>query len=247
MKLKVLGSVSPYVKGKNNCPGYMIEKEETKIILDCGSGITREINLPDDLKKLTIIISHLHRDHYADLLTLGYATYVYNKLGLLNEKIKVYFPNDYSADKTYLESMDEHFFEFITYDELDKLNIGNLEITFRQNPHPVKTFAIKVKDKSHTLVYSSDTGYENNTLEEFAKDADLLVCETTFLKTQKGRIDNHLSTIEAGKIAQTAKVKKLMITHTWPEINKKVYLKETKEVFKNVIPAKEGKVLKIGK
>ena len=43
MKLKILGSVSPYVKGKNNCPGYLVIKGNTKVLLDCGSGITREM------------------------------------------------------------------------------------------------------------------------------------------------------------------------------------------------------------
>lgn len=49
MKLKVLGSVSPYIKGKDNCPGYLIENDKTKVLLDCGSGITREMNLPSNL------------------------------------------------------------------------------------------------------------------------------------------------------------------------------------------------------
>lgn len=247
MKLKVLGSISPYVKGKSNCPGYLIEKENQKVLLDCGSGITRELKLPNDLENLTIIISHLHRDHYADLLSLSYATYVYHRLGLLKDKIKVYIPKEESIDKTYLENMDEHFFEIINYNEKTKININNLEITFRKNPHPVLTYSIKVIDDKKTLVYSSDTGYENNTLEEFAKDADLLICETTFLETQKGETDNHLTTIEAGTIAKKSKVKKLMITHTWPELDKKLYLKETKKVFKKVISAKEGKILKLGR
>ena len=247
MKLRVLGSVSPYAKGKNNCPGYLIDKKETKILLDCGSGITRELNLPKDLENLTIIISHLHRDHYADLLTIGYASYVYNKLGLLKEKINVYIPEEDSIDKTYLDKIDEHFLNFITYDEKTRLNINGLSISFRQNPHPVTTYSIKIKNEKNTLVYSGDTGYKNNVLEEFAKDADLLICETTFLKSQKGIEDNHLTTHEAGTIADKAKVKKLMITHVWPEIKKIVYLKETKQIFKKTIVAKEGKVLKIGR
>lgn len=245
MKLKVLGSVSPYVKGKNNCPGYLIEAGNKKVLLDCGNGITRELNLPDDLNNLTIIISHLHRDHYGDLLTLGYATYVYQKLGQLKEKVKVYLPNEDSIDKTYLENMSEHFFEFITYDEKTTIE-DNLKISFRKNPHPVLTFSIKLEDNKNTIVYSSDTGYKKNTLEEFAKDADLLICETTFLKNQKGNSDNHLTTYEAGLISKKAKVKRLMITHTWPEINKKLYLKETKKIFKKTITAEEGKTLKIG-
>lgn len=246
MKLKVLGSISPYVKGKNNCPGYLIETKNKKILLDCGSGITRELNLPDDLNNLIIVISHLHRDHYGDLLTLGYATYVYQKLGLLKEKVKVYLPNEDSVDKTYLENMNEHFFELITYNE-NTIIEDDFKISFRKNPHPILTYAIKVEDNKNTIVYSSDTGYKNNTLEEFAKDVDLLICETTFLRNQKSNEDNHLTTYEAGLISKKAKVKRLMITHTWPEINKKLYLKETKKMFKQTITAKEGKILKIGK
>ena len=228
MKLKVLGSVSPYQNKNNNCPGFLVEKEDKRYLLDCGSGITRELNIPNDLKNLTIIISHLHRDHYADLLTLGYATYVYHKLGVLKEKVKVYIPNEDSIDKTYLENMNEHYFEFKTYDE--KTIVGdNLKITFRKNPHPVLTFSMKVEDEKTKLVYSSDTGYKENTLEDFSKHADLLICETTFLENQKGEIDNHLTTKEAGIIAKKAKVKRLMITHTWPEINKSLYLEETKK------------------
>lgn len=245
MKLKVLGSVSPYVKGKNNCPGYLIETNNKKFLLDCGNGITRQLNFPNDLNDLTIIISHLHRDHYGDLLTLGYATYVYHKLGQLTKKIKVYLPKEESIDKTYLENMTEHFFEFIPYDEKTIIE-DELKISFKKNPHPILTFSIKVEDNKNTIVYSSDTGYKNNTLEEFAKDADLLICETTFLRNQKGKEDNHLTTIETGNIAKKAKVKKLMITHTWPEINKKLYLKETKTIFKKTIIALEGKTLKIG-
>ncbi len=245
MKLKVLGSVSPYQKGKNNCPGYLVEKNNKKVLLDCGSGITRNLSLPKDLENLTIIISHLHRDHYGDLLTLGYATYVYQKLGLLKEKVKVFLPKDENSDKLYLESMNEHFFEFIHYDEKTVIN-DNLKISFKKNPHPILTFSIKLEDKDKVLVYSSDTGYKNNALEEFAKDADLFICETTFLQNQKGEEDNHLTTLEAGQISKKAKVKKLMITHTWPEIDKKLYLKETKKVFRNTIVAKEGKTLKIG-
>lgn len=247
MKLKVLGSISPYIKGKDNCPGYLIEKDNIKVLLDCGSGITREMKLPNDLQNLTIVISHLHRDHYADLLTLGYATFVYHRLGLLNEKVKVYIPNTESIDKTYLLNMDEHFFEFIPYDEKSTINLNTLEISFKQNPHPVLTYSIKVKDNKHILVYSSDTGYQNNTLEDFAKDADLLICETTFLTSQKGEVDNHLTAQEAGTIAKKAKVKKLMITHTWPELDKKLYLKEAKTIFKKTIPAITGKVLKLGR
>ncbi len=246
MKLKVLGSVSPYCAKKGNCPGYLLEKDNNRILLDCGNGITREMSFPKELENLTIVISHLHRDHYGALLTIGYASYVYHHLGLLKEKIKVYLPKSPSLDSKYLTSMRECFMEFIFYDEKTTIRVGDLKISFKRNPHPVPTYAIKVASTNESIVYSADTGYQNNVLEEFAKNADLLICETTFLKSQKQSEDNHLTTIEAGMIAKKAQVKKLLITHFWPEIPKIKYKLETKRIFKNTIVAQEGKTIEIG-
>lgn len=36
-----LGTVSPYSKESHNCPGFLIEYQEEKVLLDCGNGITR--------------------------------------------------------------------------------------------------------------------------------------------------------------------------------------------------------------
>ena len=82
-------------------------------MLDCGNGICANLNFPDDVKNLNIIISHLHKDHYSDVLSIGYTSYVYKNLGLLNEKIKVYIPKTaddtkYYIDYKYLYSFEEN-------------------------------------------------------------------------------------------------------------------------------------------
>ena len=246
MQLKVLGSVSPYCKNNLNCPGYLIEENNHKILLDCGNGITSEMSFPQDLENLTIIISHLHKDHYGDLLSLAYASFVYHNLGLLTERVKVYLPADESIDYTYIKSFNEHFLEFIPYHKDTIINIDNLKITFSPNPHQILTFSIKVETNNQSIVYSSDTAYHDNTLEKFAQNTNLLICETTYLKDQIKRTDNHLNTIEAATIAKNAQVEQLMITHTWPEISKQIYQEETKSIFPNTITAEEGKKLKIG-
>ena len=92
MELKILGSISPYCKDDKNCPGYLVTEGSSKVLLDCGNGITRNLKLPEDLENLNIIISHLHKDHYGDLLSLGYATYVFHNLGYLPNRVKVYIP-----------------------------------------------------------------------------------------------------------------------------------------------------------
>lgn len=268
MEIKTLGSVSPNSNGDKKGVGYLVKSGDYKVLLDAGSGITGLMNLDEDLNNLIIKISHLHADHIEELLALSYATYVRHNLGLLDERIKVYIPEpDYYYEEEHygdnksgwgtrevkkeipvqllLEHIDNHF-EFITYDEKREIKHGDLIITNAKNPHDVKCYSTKLSDGNSSIVYSGDTGYKNNSLETFSKDADLLICESTFLKGQIRKGNNHLYAYEAGRIAKAANVKQLMLTHFWPDIDKQRYVDEAKEEFDNVIASKEGEVIKLG-
>lgn len=270
MEIKILGSISPYCKEDKNCPGYLVTEGSSKVLLDCGNGITRNLKLPEDLENLNIIISHLHKDHYGDLLSLGYATYVFHNLGYLPNRVKVYIPEadmrnvteDYKdadgwgashmvkkpiLDYVFLQEFGpEQFFEFIPYNEKTKLEIGNMKIEFSKNPHQVNTYSTKVVDKDKTFVYSGDTGYQGNSLVRLAEEADILLCEATFLRGQTRLSDNHLYAYEAARIAKEANVRKLILTHFFPEIDKEQYVQEARTIFENTAAAEEGKVLKLG-
>ena len=270
MELKVLGSVSPYPKGDKNGVSNLIIDGDYKILLDCGPGSTRLLNMEDDLNNLIVIISHLHKDHYADLLALGYASFVYHNLGYLNKRIPVYIPygdkiekeehygsNDNGwgirtqkvnlPDYEYLKNFgNEHFLEFIDYNSDVELTHGELKCEFVSNPHPLNTYSVRVENGKQSFVYSADTGFQNNYLIELADNADLFICEATFLKGQNKKIDNHLYAYEAGLIAKEANVKELLLTHFWPGADKQKYVDEASDVFKNVHAAEEGKVYKIG-
>lgn len=249
MKIKALGTISPYCKNDLCCPGFLIENGSSKILLDAGSGITRYLHMQEDLKNLTIIISHLHKDHYADLLSIGYATFVLHNLGFLKDKVKVYLPQkninmteQELVDYYYLKNFKEdNYLEFLEYSDQTVLNIDDMKITFNKNIHPVTTYACKVESKEKTVVYSSDTGYKNNTLAAFSKNTDVLICEASFLEGQEKKRDYHLYASEAALIAKRANVGELILTHFYPEIEKELYLKEAQKVFKKTKVAEEGK------
>ena len=258
-----LGTVAPYSKGEHNCPGFLVNYGEEKILLDCGNGITRLLSLPDDLKNSTIFISHLHPDHYGDLLSLKKAVFVNQKLGLINEKVKIYLPehpkdvfkgDSWNSDgyKYYEKMPDAHFLDILLeresfdleyYKDHKKVKKEGIDISFCKNPHDIDSYGIRLDTEAGSVVYSGDTGYKYNTLEQLAKDADLLICESTFLRGHRRDQDHHLYAIEAAEIAKSANVKQLMLTHFWPEIDKQCYLDEAKEVFENTIVAEEGKPL----
>lgn len=262
-----LGTVSTYCYKGKKCPGFLVQYGKNKILLDCGNGICENLNLPNDFDNLTIIISHLHSDHYGELLSIAQTSYVFNKLGYLNKRIKVFIPegdyvqitegyeddNGWGAsrlieknliDFDYLLNLEkESYLEFIPYKQKDKLNIEDLQISFARNPHPLITYSTKLEIDGIKLVYSSDTGYQGNCLEEFASNVNLLICEATFLKGQTRNSDNHLFAYEAAKIAKKANVDKLLLTHFWPSIDKQNYVNEAREIFSNTEAAQEGKKL----
>ena len=117
------------------------------------------------MEKLTIIISHLHHDHYGDLLSLAYDSYVLHNVGLLQHKIPVYIPKPDLTESTetveinmntynFLTNLgEENYLEFRFYDENDKLNIGDVKIDFSRNPHQIPTYSIRAKKNNQIEYY----------------------------------------------------------------------------------------------
>jgi ribonuclease Z len=97
------------------------------------------------------------------------------------------------------------------------------------------------------LVYIIDSAYTED-LVKFSKDADLLVCESTFTSDLKdeAREYGHMTASDAATLAKKAKVKQLVITHfsqrykTSDEL-----LNEAKKIFKNTVAAKDFMTLDI--
>lgn len=239
-----LGTISPYIKGNMNCPGFLVEYNNKRILLDCGNGITRLLNFPEDLNDLNIIITHYHKDHFGDLNALQYASYVYHNLGLLNKKIKIYLPkNDIGFNKASITSTCESYSEYYDIDNSCSFFIDDLNITFENNnSHAIESYMAKLQNNDFKIIYTSDVGTTNLIkLENFCKDADLIICESSFLQKYNVNIKTHMTAYEAGIIASKSNAKKLLLTHFWPEEDKKLYLDEAKSNFNNVEVAEEGK------
>ena len=183
MKLIVLGTQSPITTKGHHCPGFLIKDGKNKILLDCGSGTHSLLDFPNDLENLSVIISHLHRDHYNDVYNLQYGSFVFHNQKRIEKPIDIYMP------KTPIEKVKDVIDEkesFSKYHFIDKnttLKIGNVEISFCNTDHPIETYAIKIKNGDKSIVYTSDTSYSaKDRIVQFAQNADLLICESSLLK-----------------------------------------------------------------
>jgi ribonuclease BN (tRNA processing enzyme) len=245
-----LGTVSPYTKGNMNCPGFLIEYNNKKLLLDCGNGITRLLNLREDLKDLSVIITHYHKDHFGDLGALQYASYVYHNLELIDKKIKIYLPkNDIAFNKVSITSNNESFAEYHDIDDSYSFHIDDLNITFEDNKsHTIESYMVKLQNKDFKIIYTSDIGTTNlSKAADFCKNADLIICESSFLRKHNSNSKTHMTAYDASILANKSNAQKLLLTHFWPEEEKELYLKEAKQCFNNVEIAEEGKKLTLCK
>ncbi len=241
-----LGTVSPYPKENMNCPGFLIKYNNKNVLLDCGNGITRLLKLPKDLENLNVIITHYHKDHFGDIGALQYASYVYHNLGILNSKIKIYLPeNDINFSKQMIISSPESYAEYFDINDNFSFSVDDLNVSFKDNnSHSIESFMVKLQNKDFKIVYTSDVGITNfNALIDFCKDADLLICESSFLKRHNSNSKAHLTAYDASILAKKSNSKKLLLTHFWPEEDKNSYLNEAMQNFQNVEASHENKKL----
>lgn len=247
MKLKILGSQSPYSVTNHNCPGFLIIDNNHKIMLDCGSGCHNLLNYPNDLNNLTVTLTHLHRDHYVDVFILQYTAFCFHNQKRLKTPINILLPETPIEIYNDIISEKNSYATYQTITKTSEIKVGNMILTFMPTHHPIETYCTKIKDKNKTIVYTSDTSFSaKDAIIEFAKNADILICESSLLKSHGfPEINSHLTAYQAGIIAKEANVKQLILTHFWPEENLDNYIREAKEVFQNVIPALEGQIIEL--
>jgi ribonuclease BN (tRNA processing enzyme) len=241
-----LGTVSPYPKNNMNCPGFLVEYNNKKVLLDCGNGITRLLDFPECLKDLNVIVTHYHKDHFGDISSIQYASFVYHNLGLITKKINIYLPkNDIAFNKKSIISNNESYSDYFDIDASYSILIDDLNISFEDNnSHTIESYMVKLQNKDFKIIYTSDIGPTNfSKLVDFCKDADLIICESSFLLEHNSNCKTHMTANDASLLAKYSNAKKLLLTHFWPEIDKNLYLEEALKNTSNVEVAEENKKL----
>jgi ribonuclease Z len=116
----------------------------------------------------------------------------------------------------------------------DGTHLSNQSLTL--DPHPIKRYA-----------YCSDTAY-NESIIPLIQEVDLLYHEATFLEDHQNLAakTKHSTASQAAKIAQLAKVKRLVLGHYSSRYrDKSLFLKESLPIFESVELASDGKIFDI--
>ncbi|RST75184.1 MBL fold metallo-hydrolase [Siminovitchia acidinfaciens] len=244
MELTIIGCWGGFPKAGEASSGYLLTHDDFHLLIDCGSAVLSKLQTIIDPEKLDgIILSHYHADHTADIGVVQHALYVGKFTNQYDRTLPIY---GHGLDKQGFNQLTyKDVTSGITYKPEEILHIGPFQISFVQTHHSVPCFAMRIEADGKSLVYTGDTSYFKE-LESFAKQADVLLCESNFYKGMDGRAAGHMTSEEAGNTARRAGVDKLILTHL-PHFGKLSQLKdEAEEQFTGeVMIASEGMRIKI--
>jgi len=116
------------------------------------------------------------------------------------------------------------------------------------NGKKIKASQATYLEKGRKVVFIMDTAYTDKAV-EIAKDADLLIIESTFSKDEEelAKEYKHLTATQAATIAKKANVKALLLTHISQRYEHipQIIEKEAKRIFKNLKVAKDLDVIEL--
>jgi ribonuclease BN (tRNA processing enzyme) len=219
VKLTVVGCAGTFPGPQASCSAYLLEHDGFRLLVDAGNGSTGTLQRSIGLLDLdAVAISHLHGDHYLDLVTYTYARRYHpdGSPGCL----PVWGPSDIEdhllgAFGRPVGDLLSEVYEFHPVSRPGRVSIGPFEIELARVNHPVETYAMRIAAGGRTITYSADTGVCDE-LVKLARETDLFLCEASYLHGDDNPPDIHLTGHEAGEHAARADVGALLLTHLVP-------------------------------
>src|SRR4051812_37711540 len=175
MRLTVLGKSPSWQDAGGACSGYLIEEDGASVVLDCGNGVFSKLRRFRDYTCVdAVVISHLHADHFLDLVPFAYAlTYAPRQQPVpvarwhgtaAPARPPLLAPQ--GAAETFRrvvgawgsEDLIENAFQLSEYDPTDSPRVGPLHFSFQTVPHFTETFAIGIEAEGSggRLVFGAD-------------------------------------------------------------------------------------------
>ena len=263
MQVTVLGKSPAWQDAGGACSGYLVEEDGTCVLLDCGNGVFAKLRERRDYVAVdAVVISHLHADHFFDLVPFASAlTYAPRRQPVPGERrpgtpvparpalhapagARAAFRQVCAGGGMPAEHI-EAAFDVHEYDPAAAIAIGGLEVRFRAVPHYLPTHAVELRGATGRFTFSADSA-PSEALVAFAQETDLLLVEATLPRPERDGVRGHLTPSEAGEHCARAHAKRLVLTHISDELDADWALAEAARRFPGPVEiAREGAVYEL--
>jgi ribonuclease BN (tRNA processing enzyme) len=261
LRITVLGKSPSWQDVDGACSGYLIEEDDFALVLDCGNGVFSKLRRFRDYTEVDgVVISHMHADHFLDLVPFAYAlTYAPRQQPVPVDR----WPGTDSPARPRLdvpaggrdvlrrvvgawgnEDLVEKAFDLHEYDAAASLDLGGLRVRFHAVPHFLATHAVEVAaaNGGARFTFGADC-CPTDALVAFAAGTDLLMIEATLPRPEREGPRGHLTPAEAGEHGRKAHARRLVLTHISDELDQEWARTEAERTFGGPVEvAREGAV-----
>src|SRR5579864_2385253 len=213
VRITVLGKSPSWQDAAGACSGYLVQEQDFTLLLDCGNGVFSKLRRVCDYVDVdAVLISHMHADHFLDLVPFSYALCYAPRqqpvpVGGFPGTDRPAHPDLYvPSGGTEMfrkivgswgpDDLIDRAFELHEYRATDELAIGPLRVRFCEVPHFTTTFAVELSSNGSRFTFSADCS-PNDALVRFAQDTDVLLIEATLPRPERTGIRGHLTPGEA--------------------------------------------------
>lgn len=217
MRLDVIGSSPAWPNPGGACSGYLVDR---RLLLDAGPGVLAKLRERDAWPAVeAIAITHLHLDHWGDLVPWVWGSLFGPGRGT---RVELWLPPGAREQLRPVlallggEDMLDRAFEVREYAAGTAFDAAGLEVTALPVMHyDLPAYGFRVRGDA-VLGYSGDSG-PCGSLPELARDADLFLCEATLERGElEGPQRGHLDPDEAAEAGAGAR--RLLLTHRPAEL-----------------------------
>jgi len=239
IKVTILGSGTCVPSLKRSSCSVLMQIGSSRLLFDSGPGTMRRLlEAGTSIFDIShIFYSHFHPDHTSEFVPFIFATKypddsrrkipltVAGGRGLLNfyESLKGVYGQ-------WIE-LTPGLLEIIEFDNknADTITFEDFAVYTAPVQHNEESIAFRIiSTDGFSAVYTGDTDY-SETIIDLAKDTDLLICECAL--PDKLRVRGHLTPSLAGDLAARAEVRKLVLTHFYPECEKEDIAAECRKTY----------------
>lgn len=215
--LQVIGSGDAFNHGNKLHTSFYYHTPSHNFLIDCGAttllGLRQNEISTEEID--TIIITHLHGDHFAGL---PFLLLEMHKICSRSKPLQVILP---AGGKQKLEelfwllypgaedTLQEIPINFVTTNraiELNEFKISAVEVV--HTPH-LECYGISIADDHKKLAYSGDTEWTDSLI-QLSENADLFLCECNFFEQN---FNGHLNYLHLSKHLNRLCSKNTLITH----------------------------------
>lgn len=182
---------------------------DDSILIDCGPDFYRQFSKTQCSALNSILISHVHPDHYFGL---------WDAAKLYNQKPTIYLSR--KNQKAILKRVNDLTFTFLlkeakNFKDGEAMKINNLNITPFLVDHSTntETYGFQIVQNKKSLVYISDFREIPNKSKKFLKEATLVVLDGSHIKPAGPKHWGHMAIEKSIPLAKKLKAKQVYYTH----------------------------------